>query len=408
MASSRFIAVFNHDLRKLLVLARQLTPRVEMHPPDGLILEVTPRAEKEVLTRLLSLCPGLATGVAGTRSTALMVAKMSPGLSLAPGTEADFMADLPPSLLRLLDDNPRLPDTLLALSRWGIRTLGQLAALPSNELGSRLGQESLNLQRLARGEDLEPFEEARTEPAFEAALDLEYGLDSLEPLSFILTGLLDPLCEELQSRGLAADSVEVGLKLENGQVSERRVQFAFPLHHARTILALLRLELQYQSETARIVGVFIRLNPVARRIFQHSLFEPLHPAPEKLARTMGRLAALFGKENVGSPVVLNTYRPDAFQLVEFAPFRGNRCQSAFTVESQAAGLVLRRFRPPLPARIRAEQTRSWAGPWRTSGEWWAPTRWDREEWDVEFINGTVYRVFFDQRKKAWFLDGVYD
>jgi hypothetical protein len=70
--------------------------------------------------------------------------------------------------------------------------------------------------------------------------------------------------------------------------------------------------------------------------------------------------------------------------------------------------VLRRFRPPFPARIRPEQTVNWVGPWRTSGEWWAQTAWDHDEWDVEFVNGTIYRVFFDQKRRGWFLEGVYD
>ena len=49
-----------------------------------------------------------------------------------------------------------------------------------------------------------------------------------------------------------------------------------------------------------------------------------------------------------------------------------------------------------------------AGPWRTSGEWWAGTSWDRDEWDVALDGGAVCRLFRDRRKDRWFVEGVYD
>ncbi|RPJ84943.1 MAG: hypothetical protein EHM18_11225, partial [Acidobacteria bacterium] len=397
MAASEFIAVFSRDLPiSLLDLAYTLTPRVEVNPPDALLLEVTPRSRAGILEKLEKFSPSLQVAGAATRSAALIAARMSPGTWVPQGKDAEFLAPLPVALLQLLDDNPQLPDFLITFSRWGVRSLGDLAALPEKELMARLGQPAVRLQRLARGEDLKPFQAELPGHRFEAAVDLEYGLDSLEPLSFILAGLLDPLCNELQACNLATDSVELELKLENGVVSQRKLQLAFPLSHSKTILALTRLELQSQAEKARITGALIRLNPVPPRIWQHSLFEPLAPAPEKLARTLGRLGAIVGKENLGSPVLLDTRRPDAFRLDPFAPTKTRAPASKDTNRP-----ALRRFRPPFPARIRPEQTVNWAGPWRTSGEWWAETAWNHDEWDVEFVNGTIYRVFFDQKRRGW-------
>jgi protein ImuB len=404
MAASEFIAVFSRDLPSLLDLAHTLTPRVEINPPDALLLEVTSRSRAGILEKLKKHSSALQLAGGSSRSVALIAARMSPGTWVSHGKEADFLAPLPVALLRLLDDHPQLPEMLITFSRWGIHSLGDLAALPEKELAARLGQPAACLQRLARGEDLKPFQAELPGHRFEAAIDLEYGLDSLAPLSFVLSGLLDPLCAELQSSNLATDSVELELKLENGTVSRRKLQLAFPLSHSKTILALMRLELQSQTEKARITGALIRLNPVPPRIWQHSLFEPLAPAPEKLARTLGRLGALLGKENVGCPLLLDTRRPDAFRLAAFQPGKVRNPVAMQTGNRP----VLRRFRPPFPARIRPEQTVNWVGPWRTSGEWWAATAWDHDEWDVEFVNGTVYRVFFDQKRRGWFLEGVYD
>ena len=73
-----------------------------------------------------------------------------------------------------------------------------------------------------------------------------------------------------------------------------------------------------------------------------------------------------------------------------------------------------------------------AGPWRTSGEWWNdgsaylsshrthpttaphpthlthPTQWDRDEWDIALVDGTVYRIFVEREVGQWFIEGVVD
>ncbi len=81
-------------------------------------------------------------------------------------------------------------------------------------------------------------------------------------------------------------------------------------------------------------------------------------------------------------------------------------------------LVLRKFRPPRPAQVIRHQGKpvkvidipvvACAGPWRTSGDWWAPSAWDREEWDVELAGGPVLRIYLDSLIGKWFLDGSYD
>jgi protein ImuB len=52
----------------------------------------------------------------------------------------------------------------------------------------------------------------------------------------------------------------------------------------------------------------------------------------------------------------------------------------------------------------------WAGPWRTSGEWWgrAPGPWDRDEWDVLLADGIVCRLFRERTQGRWFVEGVVD
>jgi protein ImuB len=71
------------------------------------------------------------------------------------------------------------------------------------------------------------------------------------------------------------------------------------------------------------------------------------------------------------------------------------------------GLPLRRFRPPLPACIELREQRpvlmrsaifngiitDARGPFFSSGNWWENNRWWREEWDIQTVDGTLYRIF---------------
>ncbi len=196
--------------------------------------------------------------------------------------------------------------------------------LPESELVARLGQEAVTLQKIARGEDITPFQAYLPERRFEATRELEWTLDSLQPLAFILGGLLERLCSDLQSYGLAADSLEVTLKLVRHAPYQHTLRLPFPTHNSKLLLSLLCLDLQSHPPQAGILGVTLQAQPARPRVVQYSLLQPPSPHPEKLSRTLKRLTTLVGETNVGSPILLNTYRPDAFQLALFLEPKSKR------------------------------------------------------------------------------------
>jgi len=81
---------------------------------------------------------------------------------------------------------------------------------------------------------------------------------------------------------------------------------------------------------------------------------------------------------------------------------------------------MRLFRPPRPARVEIARGRpsfvaapgvrgrvmEWAGPWRTSGDWWTFDPWLRDEWDMALSDGALYRLYCEPR--GWFVEGSYD
>jgi hypothetical protein len=75
------------------------------------------------------------------------------------------------------------------LGKWGIRSLGALAGLSGPEIHERLGERGALWQSLARGVDARPMVPWVEEIPFEAALELEWPIEGLEPLSFVLARL---------------------------------------------------------------------------------------------------------------------------------------------------------------------------------------------------------------------------
>ncbi len=346
---------------------------------------------------------------------------------------------------------------LETLRRWGIRTFGQLAALPPGDVYERLGARGVLWQRLARGEDSTPLVPWVPEDPFESALELEWPIEGLEPLSFVLGRLFDPLSERLEHADRGAAILHTHLRLVNKTVHARMLQLPSPMRDAKTLRTLVLLDLETNPPPAAIDQVRVLVEPTPGRVTQWALFERAQPSPEQVSTLLARLRALMGDSHVGSPQLVDSWKPGAFEMTSFAlaastapaapvtpvtpvtpaaPAAPAAPSAPVTPAAPAApsapgapATALRRFRLPVPARVHVHEGRPTrivtdrrgvtggavvqsAGPWRTSGEWWndaQPGRsWDRDEWDVALTDGTIYRVYVERDIGQWFLEGVVD
>jgi len=361
---------------------------------------------------------------------------------------------------------------LPALQRWGVSTLGALAALPPAQVRARLGDAGVAWQRLARGLDEAPLVPRVAAPVFERALELEWPIEGREPLAFVLARLLDPLALELERADRGAVCVRTTLHLTTRAVHVRALPLPAPLRDAKTLRTLVLLDLESHPPAAAIDRVHVRLDPTPARVLQHTLFEPAHPAPEQVATLIARLTAVMGEGRVGTPALADTWAPGAFRMQPFAleplpvgparmssgqnvaarleplpvgpvPGRPSAYASGITSPGTCTGtsavqpvpdlpIGFRRFRLPVPVRVRVHEGRpvhlicdrpgiaggaivQASGPWRTSGAWWqAPAvtdgqvPWDRDEWDIALADGTLYRLHVERAVGQWALDGLFD
>ena len=431
----------------LVAIAEQFSPRYERHRDDLVSIDVSglerllgPAGTIGAELRREAAARGIRAhvAVAGTRMAALVLALARPGLTVIPrGDEAEALAPIHLGILERIHDDDRTQSSqntqrnldpknpavsavsaVSAFKHWGLKTLGELAALPAADLVARMGRAALAWQAIARGEDIRPLVPTLAEERFESSIELEWPIEDLEPLSFVLTRLLEPLSTRLERRDRGAAVLHVLLRLVTREVYARRLELPSPMRDVRTLRTLALLDLETHPPAAAVDGVTIVIDPTPGRVLQHTLFTRAHPTPEQVSTLLARLGALMGQDRFGAPATVDSYRPGAFAMTAFATehhndqrrTRGTRREtpsensavsaiSALNVVSaierdqppvpspQSLASALRRCRQPVPARVAVAGGRPvrvttdrrgfaggtvtrCAGPWRTSGEWW--------------------------------------
>jgi protein ImuB len=432
----------------LIVVAQQFSSRYESRG-DLVVIDVRgldrlfggPRAIGEELRRDAA-DRGLRAhvAVAGTQTVAMILAISRPGVVvIEPGGEAAAIAGVSLDVFRRAalsgprpDDADRDPEVALQMfSRWGLKTLGDIAALRADELSSRIGQPGLVWHAMACGRDVRPLVPDVEDERFESSLDLDWPIEGLEPLSFVLTRLLEPLSLRLEQRDRGVAVLHVQLRLVTADKEKtthaRRLELPTPMRDVRTLRTLALLDLEAHPPGSAIDRVAIVIDPTPGRVWQHTLFARPRPTPEQLSTLLARLGAAMGQDRIGAPVTVDSYRPGAFTMKPFAVEhdpRGRTGRMGGTAHPACPAFAVRRCRQPVPARVVTADNRPVkvtsdrrgfaggsvlraTGPWKTSGEWWT-AGWDRDEWDVALSDGGAYRVFLDRATSRWFIDAIID
>jgi protein ImuB len=416
-------------LATLHTIACMFSPRIEYieTPPGTYALDIQgmnslygDAANLATKLRQRIMASGFLANVAVAQNfhAALCLAFGRTGVSVVPsGYETDAMLNLP---LRVLNLEPQHEEIFQS---WGVRTCGELAALPETDLIARIGQSGKKLHSLARGNWphlMFPIEENFEDGLIER-MELDFPVEILESLLFLLARMTDALLERVKSKARAIASLRLILSLDGGKQHERIVRPALPLQDTRTLLKLLQLDLETHPPSAAIVGLELHAQSAAPYRAQHGLFLPQAPEPGRLEVLLARLRKLLGEQRVGSPELTDDHRPNAFRMIPFAPPTPAKSEKlSFSVPTafrvyrppQAIGVVLTNA---APTRVfwssQKYVVQEIAGPWRVSGQWWSEMNWCREEWDVRLATESterVCRIAFDPRSRCWYVQGTYD
>jgi protein ImuB len=334
---------------------------------------------------------------------------------IPPGDEAAALANLPVAELPLDEKH------LEILAIWGIRTLGELAALPQTELVTRLGQGASKWRDLAKGTAAHTFQPIEPALSLQEFCAFETPVESMDSLLFIGARMIDCLVARAAVHALSLASLTVEMKLEGNRIHRGKIRPALPSTDRKFLLKLLQLEIAAHPPTAAVISLTLTAEAGLSSKVQLGLFTPQTPEPSRLDVTLARLKAIVGDDRVGSPVLNDTHRPGSFHMEGFS-------LSVQAPEPKAARtrMALRRMRPPVPVRVALQAMKPSTlrsrensldivtayGPWKTAGCWWSTDGWNLEEWDVLATDSTgksaACLLIHDCTQNEWRIEAYYD
>jgi len=321
---------------------------------------------------------------------------------------------------------------LAILHKWGIYTIGQLAALDKQQLGARLGPEAIRMWEWANGQSSRVIKLIRPPESFEESFEFENEIETAEPLLFMLRRFLEQLAIRLSGIYLVAKELTLRITFTDKQIYERIFKIPQSTNNVDLLFRMLHTHLENFKSEYPIVAVALSAQPVRPAREQFGLFETTLRNLHQLSETLARLTALVGADRVGTPLLEETHRLDAFRIEPFAwaltSAAGNGGRTSATLgpypEARRSSplhmsrSVLRRFRPAISGSVftsenwhlQSEKIRGkivdQRGPYLISGNWWDEKSWSRAEWDLQLEAGEL--VLVHESRGTWKLDGVYD
>ncbi len=442
----------------LIEVASAFSPQVESREPGAVLAEITgtehlfpgdrPEHDLGQSATVAAEAIGLPirVGIASSTQAARIAAELPDSPTIVPsGHESTFLAPLP--LNRL---SPELR-TAERLERWGVRTVGDFARLPAAEVTSRLGDEGRLLHQAARGIDPRPLVPHQPPDRVSEGMLLEWPVATLEPFLAAVTTALERIQRRLLQGGVACRCLEVDLELEPEGHHCRTLELPAPTSDVRTLVELLRLDLEAHTPGAPVTAFTCTAHPDRPRQAQLTLFGAAELHPDTVATTLARLAAQLGPERVGSARAVDGHLPERYGS---APYDPPPPPKVVPEAREGHGLLaVRVLRPPVELEVITEGqpaatppnagpqeathppsdpfrlasvrvapssngssrrlqiqglVRVAAGPWTVEDGWWREAPVDREYWDVELSDGGLYRIYRDRRTGDWYADGVYD
>ena len=302
------------------------------------------------------------------------------------------------------------------LHKWGIHSLGQFAALEKEDVARRLGSEAVRMWERANGKTMRLLKLVEPPELFVESFEFENEVETSEPLLFMLRRFLEQFALRFGTHYLVAQELKLRITFSDKNSYERVFKIPQPSNNVETLFRMLHTHLENFTSAAPIVAVSLEALPTKPTRQQFSLFETALRDPAQLSETLAQLVGLLGADRVGTPVLEDTYRPDAFRMESFAwelpvvaggvdAGDGAAKSSPAGVNAPGYNLALRRFRgdsaPPMFGGFVDRD-----GPYLASGHWWDEKKWERAEWDVELKEGALFRCH--ESAGTWQVDGIYD
>jgi protein ImuB len=433
------------------LLCDRYTPLVALDPPDGLQLDITGCAHlfggesalrTEIVTRIENMGLHVCATIAGTPDAARALARFGRTGVAPPGKDEALVRQLPVAALTGSAIDPLPAETVTALRRAGLKTIGALADRPPQVLAARFGQAFVSRLQRTLGREFVGITPLRPAPDIVTDRHFAEPLMHAEAIEGVLAMLAEDTASTMGERDQGGRVFSLSLFRNDGAVRRLTVETGRPSRDTKTIVKLFHERLASLADPIDPGFGFdtIRLAvPVTEPL---GALQPRFDADAKGEETVGdlvdRLIVRFGADRVLRFEPCDTHDPDhAARLVTAArAHRPRRVKpSAIAWPAPEAGepptRPLQLFDPPHPIdalaevpdgpplrfrwrRVLHEVARA-EGPERIAPEWWhAPTKAaTRDYYRVEDTEGHRFWIFRhghyaqDSIASRWFLHGLF-
>lgn len=210
--------------------------------------DVAVRLRDEVKTR----CGlDISIGVASSKIVAKVASELRKPRGLVvvqPGEEASFLAPLPVGKLPGCG-----PSTVSRLERVGVRTVGDLAALPELLLGELFGQYGRALSAHARGVDSSPVMSPGDPKSISREITFDHDQVNQTKIRETALGLLQDVAQSLRAHGLSARTVNLKIRYQPFDTQSRQATLAYATDRDDELADALRHLLETQVDRSRAV-----------------------------------------------------------------------------------------------------------------------------------------------------------
>lgn len=316
--------------------------------------------------------------------------------------------------LERLDIDPGLRDTLHKL---GVFSIGAFLRLPAGGLLERFGPQAFWLHSLAAGDRWDPLQPQHAPDKLEQTVLLDDPETDVERLLFSIKRALDPLLEALalSTQALSALVIDFALYRHEPDRARHIIRPAEPTLDARSLLRLVHLRLESSPPPAGVEEILLTAASVRATREQLSLFRQkprrdLRAANEAFAR----LRAELGDGAVVRARLRDGHLPEARYTWEALECAAHPHPRAVEVRP-----LIRRIHAPVPLPPQNHQVRDdgwllqglehgavqrFIGPYIVSGGWWHGEV-HREYHFAEMKRGECLWIYYDRRRRRWFVQG---
>ncbi|MGH1454458.1 MAG: Y-family DNA polymerase [Paracoccaceae bacterium] len=402
--------------------AKRYCPWVGKDGVDGIILDVTGAAHllggeaallDDIRMRMARSRLTVRVGMADTFGAAWALARFGQDRAET-GDTLPAIQQLPVASLRITAKE----DT--ALQRLGIKTIGQLAALPRATVGQRFGASVLMRLDQALGDQAESISPEANEPTYTTRLTLPEPIGLAKDVMAGVERLLISLCEKLTDTMSGARVLALRCRLVDGGEQTVELRLARPLRDPARMLPLFErgiseIDAGFGIDQLRLVAVQVETLP-AEQTTQASHGQARYA--DGLNDLITRLGNRIGLENIQRFLPAESHIPERSFIIAPAAWSepsGNwvsltpRPIRLFPPEYVAATSN----RPPSRFKWRGMSFNVGCitGPERIAPEWWLDDEnWRhgvRDYWKVETREGHRLWMFYTPQNPNWFVHGVF-